>query len=129
MEFVEGPTAKEVLSGDEADLPGLCHNIGILAGRLHAGGIVHGDLTTSNMILRDGRLYLVDFGLGEKGGGVEAKGVDLHLLREAFMSAHADRAGLFKEVLQGYQEAYGEATAVIEKAKEIERRGRYLRGG
>ncbi|MFQ5837164.1 MAG: KEOPS complex kinase/ATPase Bud32 [Thermoplasmata archaeon] len=128
MEFVDGPTAKDVLASDPDGGRELCHKMGLLAGRLHAGDIVHGDLTTSNMILRGERLYLVDFGLGEKRGDVEAKGVDLHLLREAFMSAHSDRAGLFEEVLRGYRDAYREADPVIAKVKEIEKRGRYLRG-
>ncbi len=128
MEYVEGPTAKEVLSSNQTNARTVCHEMGLVAGRLHSGDIVHGDLTTSNMILRDERLYLVDFGLGEKGGDVEAKGVDLHLLREAFLSAHSDKAELFRDVLQGYREGYAEAELVIKKAKEIEKRGRYLRG-
>ncbi len=128
MEFVEGPTAKEVLDAGDEKVVELCHKMGLLAGKLHSGDIVHGDLTTSNMILRGDRLYLLDFGLGEKGGDIEAKGVDLHLLREAFFSAHSEKAKLFKEVLRGYREAYGDAEAIIAKAKEIEKRGRYLRG-
>jgi tRNA A-37 threonylcarbamoyl transferase component Bud32 len=44
------------------------------------------------------------------------------------MSAHSERAELFEEVLRGYREAYEEAETIIEKAEEIERRGRYLRG-
>lgn len=128
MELVEGPTAKELLVKGEGDLESLCRSMGELAGRLHGGDVVHGDLTTSNMILREGRLYLIDFGLGERGADLEAKGVDLHLLREAFTSAHSEREELFQEVLRGYRSAYAGADEVIEKSEEIERRGRYLRG-
>jgi Kae1-associated kinase Bud32 len=128
MEFIDGPTAKDALASDARDAEELCYRIGFAVGRLHSGDVIHGDLTTSNMIVRDRRLYLVDFGMGEKRGDVEAKGVDLHLLREAFFSAHSERAELFGEVLRGYREAYGDAEAVIAKAKEIEKRGRYLRG-
>ncbi len=127
MEYVDGPTAKELLSDPHKDATALCYRIGALAGRLHSGDLIHGDLTTSNMILHEDRLYLIDFGLGERKGDTEAMGVDLHLLREAFLSAHADRAGLFEEVLRGYRDAYAEADSIIEKAKEIEKRGRYLR--
>lgn len=129
MELVEGPTAKEVLAGHEGDAGTLCREMGRLAARLHAGGVVHGDLTTSNMILRGERLFLVDFGLGERSEEVEAMGVDLHLLREAFLSAHAERADLFGEVLRGYREAWEGAEAVIQKADEVEKRGRYVRRG
>ncbi|MCJ2520677.1 MAG: Kae1-associated serine/threonine protein kinase [Candidatus Thermoplasmatota archaeon] len=126
LEFVEGPTAKEVLTSGAGGARDLCYRMGLLAGRLHAGDIIHGDLTTSNMILRGDRLYLVDFGLGEKSGDIEAKGVDLHLLREAFMSAHSDMMGLFDEVLRGYRDAYNGAETVICKVGEIEKRGRYV---
>ncbi len=128
MERVEGPTAKEVLDGPGEGARALCREMGRLAGRLHGGGVVHGDLTTSNMIVRGTRLYLIDFGLGERTEELEAQGVDLHLLREAFLSAHAEKADLFQEVLRGYREAWDEAEAVIQKAEEIERRGRYVRG-
>lgn len=128
MEYVDGPTAKEVLSSGGDEAVRVCRLIGQMVGRLHRSDIIHGDLTTSNMLVRGGILYLVDFGMGEKKGDLEAKGVDLHLLKEAFLSAHSERADLFKEVLRGYRQAYEDADAVIAKAQEIERRGRYLRG-
>ncbi len=127
MEFVDGPTAKEVLTSGNGEGE-MCYGIGFLAGRLHGGDIIHGDLTTSNMILSGDRLYLIDFGLGERSGELEAKGVDLHLLHEAFLSAHSEKSHLYEEVLRGYRDAYPDAKAVIAKAKEIEKRGRYLRG-
>lgn len=128
MEFVEGPTVKEVITSGLDGLDRVCHQIGHLVARLHAGDLVHGDLTTSNMILSGDRLYLVDFGLGEKTIEVEAKGVDLHLFREAFQSAHSERIELFSSFLEGYREAFEGADEVIAKMREIERRGRYLRG-
>lgn len=128
MELVEGPTAKEALEASPEGGAALCREVGRLAGRLHAGGVVHGDLTTSNMVVRGTSVCLIDFGLGERSEEREALGVDLHLLREAFLSAHAARAELFQEVLQGYREAWDGAEAVIAKAEEIERRGRYMRG-
>lgn len=127
MEFVEGPLVKEVLE-EAADLAPLCRELGRAVGRLHAGDVVHGDLTTSNMILRQGRPVFLDFGLGERSGEVEAQGVDLHLFREAFRSAHSERMDLFAEVLGGYREANPKADAVIQRMEDIERRGRYMRG-
>lgn len=128
LEYVEGPTVKEFLEGNSAGARELCYRIGRLAGKLHSGDLVHGDLTTSNMVIHGERVYLIDFGLGERRGDLEAKGVDLHLLKEAFMSAHSEMANLFEDVLRGYKEAYEDAEAVIAKSREIERRGRYLRG-
>ncbi len=126
MEFVDGPTLKEVLDegGDRARKN--AREVGRIAGRLHRAGIIHGDLTTSNMILRDGRIVLIDFSLGGKADTAEERGVDLHLLREALTSAHKNAAAYYREVLAGYRETLGgEAQASIAKVKEIESRGRY----
>src|SRR4030067_3557570 len=83
MEFVEGKQVKQLLgSMQKAERQGLCVRIGELIGKLHGRGVIHGDLTTSNMILNgEGRIFLVDFGLGEKNMELEARGVDLHFLK------------------------------------------------
>ena len=83
MEYVEGLQVKQLIDAlCEADREELCMQIGEEVGKLHRHGIVHGDLTTSNMILSgEGRIFLVDFGLGYKSFELEAQGVDLHLLR------------------------------------------------
>ena len=125
MEFVDGPTAKEALQKGLTEQRALAREIGRLAGTLHAHGIVHGDLTTSNMIWRDGRLYMIDFSMGERTDSREAQGVDLRLLKEAWTSAHFDLADLFDEVLAGYRGAFARGDEAIAKLGEIEARGRY----
>ena len=126
MEFVDGPTLKEVLDRGGEPARVASREIGRIAGRLHKAGIIHGDLTTSNMILRDGQIVLIDFSLGGKGETAEERGVDLHLLREALTSAHRNATAYYREVLAGYRETMGAATrGSIAKVKEIEERGRY----
>jgi TP53 regulating kinase-like protein len=126
MEFIAGPTAKEVLDAGPPRAIQAALEIGRTIGRLHRAGIVHGDLTTSNMILRDGAVVMIDFSLGGKDSGREARGVDLHLLREGLNSAHARAATYYREVLKGYREILqDEAEGSIATAKEIESRGRY----
>jgi Kae1-associated kinase Bud32 len=126
MEFVDGPTAKEVLDRGGPLAGETAREIGRVVGRLHRAGIVHGDLTTSNMILRDGRIVMIDFSLGGKETGREARGVDLHLLREGLVSAHARATAHYREVLRGYREVLGpDADEVFATVKEIESRGRY----
>ena len=131
MEYVEGKQVKRILNQLSAkERIELCRKIGILIGRLHKNGIIHGDLTTSNMILTsNGKIYFVDFGLGEFSKELEAKGVDLHLMKRALQSTHylfAEES--FNAVLEGYAEAVGEVEAkkVLEKIREIELRGRYI---
>jgi len=69
---------------------------------------------------------MIDFSLGGKDRGREARGVDLHLLREGLVSAHARATVYYREVVRGYREVMGaEADGVVATVKEIESRGRY----
>ncbi|WP_297507453.1 Kae1-associated kinase Bud32 [Thermococcus sp.] len=129
MEFIEGARLKELLERlPMEERLELCREVGRQIGRLHRAGIVHGDLTTSNMILRERRVYLIDFGLADFDSTLEARGVDLHLLKRAMESTHYKwfEEG-FEAVLEGYAEILGEEErrAIEEKIEEIESRGRY----
>ncbi|MCD6431221.1 Kae1-associated serine/threonine protein kinase [Candidatus Bathyarchaeota archaeon] len=131
MEFVNGKQVKQLLDEvSESQRRQLCLKIGELIGRLHKHGIIHGDLTTSNMILdSDGKIFFVDFGLGEKTSELEARGVDLHLMRRALESTHFRFAEeCFNAVIEGYSKVLGDNVTkkVLDKIGEIERRGRYI---
>jgi TP53 regulating kinase and related kinases len=131
MEYVEGQQVKLVLNTlPKAERPKLCKRIGELVGRLHLHGLVHGDLTTSNIILTpEDQIVFVDFGLGEKTTELEAQGVDLHLLKRALQSTHFQTwEDCFEQVMTGYSQVVGEKVAakVYEKIVEIQRRGRYV---
>jgi TP53 regulating kinase-like protein len=131
MEYIEGPQVKELLNKAlETERYHLCIQIGESIARLHMHGLIHGDLTTSNMILAsNGKICFVDFGLGEKNTEVEAKGVDLHLLKRALQSTHYQFwEECFKNVLIGYTSICGKylAEKVYEKIRQIEKRGRYV---
>ena len=76
-----------------------------------------------------GKVVFVDFGLSERSMELEARGVDLHLMKRAFQSTHYRYAKEgFEAVMEGYAEIMGdnEAKNVLEKIQEIERRGRYV---
>lgn len=131
MEYIEGVQVKRLLGEDtKNERQRLCTKIGELIGKLHEHGIVHGDLTTSNMILDpEGKIFIVDFGLGEKKKELEAKGVDLHLMKRALQSTHFRFAEeCFDAVIEGYSKFVDAETvkSVLEKIREIERRGRYV---
>jgi len=130
MEYVDGCRLKEALADvDQSELRRTCKHVGSLIGRLHSAGIVHGDLTTSNMILRDGaKLFFIDFGLSEYSCELESKGVDLLLMSRAFKSTHyALHSRAFEAVVDGYREAVGkdDTRLILGKMREIETRGRY----
>jgi N6-L-threonylcarbamoyladenine synthase/protein kinase Bud32 len=130
MEYVAGPRVKEIL----AQLPAgerrrICERVGRLIARLHRRNIVHGDLTTSNMIRADPeRIVVIDFGLAEYSGELENRGVDLLLLRRTLHSTHHPHARCcFEAVIDGYRRIMGEHLAgqVVQRVDAIAGRGRY----
>jgi TP53 regulating kinase and related kinases len=131
MQYIEGQQIKKILNTvDKSKRHNLCVKIGEAIAKLHKCGLIHGDLTTSNFIERlDGKVFFVDFGLGEKNISLEAKGVDLHLLKRALQSTHFQHwEDCLQNVLCGYSSVLGVEMAdkVYEKIREIERRGRYV---
>lgn len=131
MEFVEGRQVKQILNALSAEERiRLCRRIGEQIGRLHKNGVIHGDLTTSNMILTPyGKVVFVDFGLSEQTFELETRGVDLHLMKRAFMSTHYKYAEeSFQAVMEEYERIMGEKATkeILKKVREIERRGRYI---
>ncbi len=127
MEEIPGVRVKDALQDDSVDGTWICRRIGEIAAKLHSNDIVHGDLTTSNMLLDGDRIVLIDFSLGQKTSEVEDKGVDMHLLEEAFRSAHHSRGNLYGSVKESYVESWVGGKEVLQKVHEIERRGRYTR--
>ena len=131
MQYIEGQQVKGLLNKlDKPSRHTVCVQIGTSVAYLHKNGLIHGDLTTSNMIQApNGKIYFIDFGLGEKNPELEAQGVDLHLLKRALQSTHFM---LWEECLQsvlcGYTSVLGVEAAekVYEKIRQIERRGRYV---
>jgi TP53 regulating kinase-like protein len=132
MEFVEGKRLKTLL---EPDLPGgrveeLGEEFGRSIARLHAAGIMHGDLTTSNAIANGGGISLIDFGLAVHSTRLEDHAVDLRLIKETLTGAHNSVSKPFmRSLMAGYTSVLGRrrANAATKKLAEIERRGRYAR--
>lgn len=127
MQYVKGKVVRDILTGDSAKI---CRGMGIYTAKLHKNNIVHGDLTTSNFILNDGRLVLIDFGLSFYSDRTEDKAVDIRLIKEIMSSAHAQ---IFKKAfgsfIKGYSSILGASytTKILSKVSEIEKRGRYAR--
>jgi TP53 regulating kinase-like protein len=131
MEHIEGTQVKQLLNQvSEKDRKAICFRIGQEIAKLHRFGLIHGDLTTSNMIMSArGKVVFVDFGLGEKNAELEARGVDLHLMKRALQSTHYQFAeSCFESVVEGYADVMHAETlkSVLAKIREIERRGRYV---
>jgi TP53 regulating kinase-like protein len=125
MEFIKGKKLSENL--DKMPLKKqikICYQLGESVAELHDNGIIHGDLTTSNLILSGEKIFFIDFGLGFHSSRIEDKAVDLHLLRQALESKHFKNwSDLFEAVIQGYKKLGDES--VLIQLKKVESRGRY----
>ena len=106
----------------------LSKEIGRLVGIMHKNGIMHGDLTTSNFILYENKVYVIDFGLSQKTIKSEDHAVDLRLIKEILNSAHAKiMESAWKNFLSGYKSIVGSANyaKITNLVSVIESRGRY----
>ncbi|OIW28836.1 kinase-like protein [Coniochaeta ligniaria NRRL 30616] len=124
---------------DQEPLADVMRRVGAAVGKLHKTGIVHGDLTTSNMMLRpreghgqgseresllEGEIVLIDFGLATQSAHEEDRAVDLYVLERAFGSTHPRAESFFDEVLAGYRESFKHAPQVLKKLEDVRMRGR-----
>ena len=113
MEFIEGEKFEKI---EESD----CKKIGKIVKKMHESGIIHGDLTTSNMIKRNGEIYLIDFGLGFFSNKLEDKAEELILFRRSIETRYKNWKGCWEKFKESYDNA-----EVFERMKKIEKRWRY----
>jgi len=120
---------------DNSKLTNLSAKIGQILAIMHKNNVIHGDLTTSNMLIEqvteegDHKICLIDFGLGFAEGTPEDKGVDLYVLERALISTHPNTEFMFNAVINSYKQEMKadrkkECEEVIRKFEEIRMRGR-----
>ena len=132
LEQLAGPTLKAML--EDASLPAetlaaAVRRFGEGLGRLHAGGISHGDLTSSNVLFPDGpegAPAFLDLSMGSRSPGIEELGIDLHLVEEDLKALHPKPDPLLRAFFEGYQSGNpAGAKDVRARAKAIRGRVRY----
>lgn len=131
MEYVPGERLRDLVSSmtDEV-LKETFFRFGEDVARLHASGLMHGDLTTANVVIRGRGLVFLDFGLSYRTSRLEDHAVDLRLIKETLVGAHPGTSkGALDALFQGYAARAGgsRAKAVQSQLRNIERRGRYAR--
>ena len=105
----------------------VCEQIGKQLAKLHDNDIIHGDLTTSNLILnkKEDKVYFIDFGLGFHSSRVEDKAVDLHLIKQALEAKHPTiHEQAYQAIVKGYKKSKN-AKATLTQLEKVEKRGRY----
>jgi|SRR3989344_8001797 len=126
MQFILGKKLSESLDKLKNSLK-ICKKIGENIAKLHDSGIIHGDLTTSNMIYnqKENKVYFLDFGLGYESSKIEDKAVDLHLIKQALEAKHfKNYEKFFKTILKGYEISKNHKE-VLKRLEKVESRGRY----
>ncbi len=126
MDLVKGKKIRDILKKTNAKK--LCRTIGEQIGVMHDNDVIHGDLTTSNMLLndKDKQIYFIDFGLSFFSTKTEDKAVDLHLLKQTLESKHHTIwKECFDAAIVGYKKTYNNAAEIIKRLEKVEARGRY----
>lgn len=132
-EIIDSCTVREYIASSlcsDRELEQLVKRMGQILAKMHDEDVIHGDLTTSNMLLRPGKedgaseLFVIDFGLSYTSALAEDKGVDLYVLEKAFLSTHPNTEELFKKLLNNYAASSKKSSAVIRKLDEVRMRGR-----
>lgn len=149
MEYVENATVlkdfidKNISGKTDVDhlLDFIGRGLGTLIARLHSRHIIHGDLTTSNILLKNDpneppysdqseaetQFVMIDFGLARVDSTLEDKAVDLYVLERSLLSAHSEVSMLFSRIFHHYQQHYqnkNQCKQVLAKYKEVQARGR-----
>src|SRR3989338_2254257 len=128
MEYIKGDLLKDRLDDyNKEKMLKVCKEIGEEVAGLHDKNIIHGDLTTSNMILKDDKVYFIDFGLGFFSAKEEDKAVDIRLFKQALESKQYKHFDIcFNAFLQGYKKSEN-SKQVLARLDKVELRGRYKR--
>lgn len=135
MEYLDFPTVKQFLSSDapptSEKILAVGRAIGSGVSMLHVSNIIHGDLTTSNILWCDAaeKTFWIDFGLAAVATMDEDKAVDLYVLERSIASSHP---GMFEplvsSMIAGYRETYSlhmsDVAQVMRTLEDVRLRGR-----
>ena len=126
MEYIKGILLKDFLNKNNLnEILKISNMLGNNIAQLHDHEIIHGDLTTTNLILKDDKVYFIDFGLAFISHKSEDKAVDLYLLKQALTSSFPQISEqMFNIILQSYH-IHKKHHEVLERLKKVEKRGRY----
>jgi len=126
IEFIKGKKLSENLD-KEKNKQEIIKQAGKQTATMHDNDIIHGDLTTSNMILQEktNKLFFIDFGLSFVSQRIEDKAVDLHLIKQALEAKHYKfYKSLFSAFLKGYKKSKN-YEKTLKQLEKVESRGRY----
>eukprot|EP01127_Copromyxa_protea_P006449 TRINITY_DN16321_c0_g1_i1.p1 TRINITY_DN16321_c0_g1~~TRINITY_DN16321_c0_g1_i1.p1 ORF type:complete len:225 (+),score=45.77 TRINITY_DN16321_c0_g1_i1:245-919(+) len=132
MEYIQGMSTKQFIFqnlSDEGLLKKLAFSLGKCIALLHSAGVIHGDMTTSNFMLREGAdpgdgVIPIDFGLSYVSNMEEDKAVDLYVLERAFASTHPNSDYIFEAIMISYRDHAVNGPRVLKRLEKVRARGR-----
>lgn len=126
LELVEGLLLKDAFAEtNDKRIYEIARKWGLAVAKLHTAGIIHGDLTTSNLVVKDGELYFLDFGLAFFSKRDEDAAEDINLLYQSLKATHSEFSDLIWEGFLGGYSNHPKSAAIIKRAEAIAKRGRY----
>lgn len=154
-EITESETIYNYLEREPTKAIDIAPLVGQCVAELHNIGIIHGDLTTCNLLLlpraresdelpskrikpedniKESCIVIpIDFGLSTGSEHPEERAVDLHVLERALLSTHFSDSSFFEAILEAYIEHIDEKRCepfgrqkIIERLGEVRSRGRKL---
>jgi TP53 regulating kinase-like protein len=131
MSYVPGILYKTYLDRKGLDEKSrqMARDLAYMVARLHNHDIIHGDLTTSNVIYSASRkkVYIIDYGLSFKSNRAEDKAMDIRVLERSVESTHPLLSQkLFSLFHQIYFNNVRDAELVRRRLLDIRTRGRYV---
>lgn len=130
MEEMNGGSVKQAIfdmkEGDESNpkIIQMLKEMGQIVAHLHDNEVIHSDLTTSNFMIHNGKVHVIDFGLSFASGQAEDKAVDLYVLERAFNSSHPGKEALLQIIFDSYIETSQKSAEVMKRLKKVRSRGR-----
>lgn len=123
MEFVQGVVLRDCIKTHPATF-GRC--VGELIGATHVAGVMHGDVTTANMIHTSRGLVLIDFGLARCSNKDEDFAVDVHVFEQTTVATHtACAADIMSAFFKGYERTNPRSERVFSRLESLQKRGRH----
>lgn len=129
MEFIDGIILRDViLSLEKSVLEKIARLLGLYVAHLHNNDIIHGDLTTSNVVLYDRDIYLIDFGLAFFSNRSTDKASDIRVLERAIVSSHPRIFyEFFPYFLESYEDNVENGEEILKEFLKLSTMGRYYK--
>lgn len=131
MTYIDGWVLRDIINHlNEIEICNICRVVGSYIARLHENSIIHGDVTTSNIVIEknSNEVYIIDFGLANFIKRLEDQAIDVHIFFRSLESAHYTIEDIAKKCfIEGYRQVRKDYTdKILNNVMHIRKMGRYV---